>query len=349
LEKSFRFDYSRVEKVTTTPDPSSTGFIHVEYPEPHGARTRQILAAHPEVRQLFGNTPSTFGWILGLVALQVLVAFGVAGMPWWVILFVAYTVGATANHALFVMIHDCTHNLVFKGSNANKLAGIVSNLPIVFPSAIGFRAYHLIHHRRQGELDYDADIAGPLEAKIFSGSTFTKTFWLLFFFVFEGFVRPARVKKVKMLEPWMLLNTMVELVFLAVIAYFAGWWALAYLTLATIFSIGLHPLGARWIQEHYVVHEHQETYSYYGPLNTLMFNVGYHNEHHDLMVIPWSRLPKLKAMAPEFYEPLYAHRSYVKLLWMFLFDPRLNLFSRVIRETKHAATAAAIVEQSPLP
>src|SRR5262249_39400333 len=150
-----------------------------DYPEPHGSRTRQILATHPEVRQLFGNTPSTFAWILGLVALQVVVAFAVAGQRRWVIFLVAYIVRATANHARFVMIHDCTHNLVFKGSNANRLAGIVSNLPIVFPSAIGFRAYHLIHHRRQGELDYDADIAGPVEAKIFSGSPFSKTFWLL--------------------------------------------------------------------------------------------------------------------------------------------------------------------------
>jgi sphingolipid delta-4 desaturase len=315
---------------------AATDFIHVDYPEPHGARTRQLLAAHPEVRQLFGNTPSTFAWILGLIALQIVMAFAVAGAPWWVILLVAYTVGAIADHALFVMIHDCTHNLVFKGSNANKLAGIVSNLPIVFPSAIGFRAYHLIHHRRQGELEYDADLAGPVEARIFSGSSALKIFWLLFFFVFEGFVRPARVKKVKMLEPWMLLNIAAQVVFVVAITYFGGWWALAYLTLAAVFSIGLHPLGARWIQEHYVVHENQETYSYYGPLNKLMFNVGYHNEHHDLMVIAWSRLPKLKTMAPEFYESLYAHRSYVKLLVMFLFDPRLNLFSRVIRDSKAA-------------
>ena len=53
------------------------------------------------------------------------------------------------------------------------------------------------------------------------------------------------------------------------------------------FSIGGAPLGARWIQEHYLTFPgDQETFSYYGPMNVLALNVGYHNEHHDLMRVP---------------------------------------------------------------
>jgi sphingolipid delta-4 desaturase len=101
--------------------------------------------------------------------------------------------------------------------------------------------------------------------------------------------------------------------------------------LASIFAIGLHPLGARWIQEHFLVKAPQETYSYYGPLNWVAFNVGYHNEHHDVMRVPWTRLPQVRKLAPEFYDTLHYHTSWTALWLKFLFDPSLSLYSRMTR------------------
>ena len=98
-----------------------------------------------------------------------------------------------------------------------------------------------------------------------------------------------------------------------------------------MFSVGLHPVGARWIQEHYLVHSPQETYSYYGPLNRVAFNVGYHNEHHDFPSIPWNRLPAVRSLAARQYDSLVAHRSWTRLLLRFLFDRQLLLFSRMTR------------------
>jgi sphingolipid delta-4 desaturase len=59
--------------------------------------------------------------------------------------------------------------------------------------------------------------------------------------------------------------------------------------------------------------------------------MGYHNEHHDLPSIPWNNLPRLRAMAPEFYENLKFHRSWTRLLFEFIFDKRYSLFSRIER------------------
>jgi hypothetical protein len=58
----------------------------------------------------------------------------------------------------------------------------------------------------------------------------------------------------------------------------------------------------------------QPTYSYYGVLNRVSFNVGYHVEHHDFPAIPWRRLPRLQAMAREDYEGLFWIRSWTLLL-----------------------------------
>ena len=104
-------------------------------------------------------------------------------------------------------------------------------------------------------------------------------------------------------------------------AVWAGGAPFKYLVVSTVFAIGLHPLGARWIQEHFALAPGQETYSYYGPLNKVSFNVGYHNEHHDIVTIPWSRLPQVRRIAPEFYDGLHAYTSWTALLVRFLRDP----------------------------
>jgi fatty acid desaturase len=95
------------------------------------------------------------------------------------------------------------------------------------------------------------------------------------------------------------MNIVVQLIFDVAIVYFWGWSALAYLGFSFLFSVGLHPLGARWIQEHFLVlDKKQETFSYYGGLNSINMNVGFHNEHHDMPSISWNNLPKLKNIAP---------------------------------------------------
>ena len=79
-----------------------------------------------------------------------------------------------------------------------------------------------------------------------------------------------------------------------------------------------------------------ETFSYYGPLNILTYNVGLHNEHHDFPAIPWTRLPKLRALASEFYEPLPQHHSWTYVFYQFIFDSDVSLWSRVKREKDNA-------------
>jgi sphingolipid delta-4 desaturase len=93
----------------------------------------------------------------------------------------------------------------------------------------------------------------------------------------------------------------------------------------------------------------QETYSYYGPLNALAFNVGYHNEHHDFPYIPGSRLAKLRSTAPEFYDQLLSHTSWARTLWRFVTRPSINGYSRIKRRRPSAAPPAAATHAESRP
>jgi sphingolipid 4-desaturase/C4-monooxygenase len=308
-------------------------FIQSTEPEPHIARRREILATHPEIKSLMGRDPSTAFYILLIVALQIVMAWFVSSQPIWVMLASVLLVGAFANHASFVLVHDAIHNLVFKNATANQLIAIVANMPSAAPSAVSFKTYHLKHHAHQGVEELDADLPRKWEIWLFNRGFIGKALWMNLYSLIIMF-RPQDMKSFSTPLNWNFVNYVLVLGFDAVIVYFFGFQALAYLLLSTFFGLGLHPVGARWIQEHFVMKEDQETYSYYGPLNRIAFNVGYHNEHHDFAGIPWSRLPKVREMAPEFYDTLEYHTSWSKLLWRFLTDSRITLECRIERETR---------------
>jgi len=312
---------------------SKKDFSYSDQPEPHKLRTREILKSHPEIRNLISRTEASFYYVLGIVALQIVVSILLSKQTWWHALIIAYFIGAFANHTLFVLIHECAHNLVFKSRAANMITSIVCDLPMSIPTAISFRSYHLKHHSFQGNYYLDADLSSRWEAKLIGNSFFGKALWLLLFPVFQG-LRPPRLKEIMFMNKWTILNWIIVFGFDFVLIYFYGWISFLYLVASLFFSIGFHPLGARWIQEHYLTYPPQETYSYYGPLNFVALNVGYHNEHHDFPSVPWNNLPKIKNAAPEFYNNLVWHKSWTKLFFKFLFDSRLSLFSRMVRTNK---------------
>ncbi len=319
-----------------------TDFTYSSTPEPHRERTKMILKDHPEVRALIGNNPYSFLLVLFVVGMQTGIAYLLRDQAWWLALIVAYLIGAFANHSLFVLVHECAHNLIFRSKTANILCGMIIDLPNVLPSSVSFRSYHLKHHAFQGDYTLDADLANRWEARLVGSSFVGKALWLLLFPVFQA-LRPPRLKEIQFANAWTFVNWVVSFGYDALIIIFFGPVSFLYLVSSFFFSIGLHPLGARWIQEHYLTAAPQETYSYYGPLNVVALNVGFHNEHHDIASIPWNRLPRLKQAAPEMYESLVSHRSWTRLLWRFLSDDSLSLFSRVVRQNRGGVAVKAEV------
>ncbi|KAG8216495.1 hypothetical protein J3R82DRAFT_6609 [Butyriboletus roseoflavus] len=127
----------------------------------------------------------------------------------------------------------------------------------------------------------------------------SSTFQVFFYALRPGFVRTQRLTK------WHFINLVAQLMFDYVFVQTFGIRPLLYLLFSSFFAGSLHPCAGHFIAEHYVWDGlNQETYSYYGPLNVLAYNVGYHNEHHDFPSIPWTRLPALRALAPEVYDSI---------------------------------------------
>ncbi len=319
----------------------TSDFIRMDGLDPHRERAAAIMAAHPEVRGLIGRNPWTAAIGFGIVALQTVAALAIGrAFPggWVEALLAAALFGAFANHALYVVTHDATHATIFRDPWANRVVLLLADLPNITPGSMAFRGYHLLHHSGRSRYFSDPDIPNVWEARLVGNVWWRKALWMAFF-PWLQIARISRVPAVQLFDGWAFANYLSCLCYAALIWAGAGWTGVLYLFASFWFATGLHPLGARWISEHYVLGPGHDTNSYYGPINRIALNIGYHNEHHDFPRIPWSRLPDLRKLAPEFYDALPSHMSWNRLILEFIFDKRYSLFSRVVRPEPAAEPA----------
>ncbi|CAH2101840.1 unnamed protein product [Euphydryas editha] len=286
---------------------------------------------YPEIKKLYGFDPM-FKWVVtGMVLTQFAMMPIVQHMSWPVVILLAYCFGGVINHSLMLAIHEIAHNLAF-GHNRplhNRLFGFFANLPIGIPISISFRKYHLEHHRYQGDEVIDVDLPTLLEAKLFC-TTGGKLLWIILQPFFYS-LRPLVVRP-KPPQPLELVNLVIQLFFDAIVIKVFGWKVMGYLLIGSLLSMGIHPVAGHFISEHYMFRKGFETYSYYGPLNWITFNVGYHNEHHDFPAVPGSRLPEVKRIASEFYDDLPQHQSWSSVIYDFIMDPEIGPYARIKRK-----------------
>ncbi len=307
--------------------------------DPHRARRRAILAAHPEIAALATPFPASVLVILGIVALQLGLAWALRDASLLVIAAAAYGIGAFAAAGLNSLIHDASHNRIVPERSGNRLAAILANLPCVSVAAMPFFHYHPWHHSAMGDYAMDVGIPTEGEARWVGDRPLRKALWLAFFPVVQ-LLRTTKFRSpVSPWDRWALLNTAVQVTMNALVLVAWDWRALAYLGLSYWLSVGFHPVGTRVIQEHFFVEDGQETHSYVGPCNLAEMNFGYHVEHHDFPRVPWVRLPRVRRLAPEFYDSLHTYRSRLHLMAAFL-------FRREWRITRHTIRGRALASRS---
>lgn len=298
-------------------------------PEPHRARRRALRAKYPGISSLFGYDRRTIAVTLAVAAVHLGLAAAVAarGSVGW-LLVAAYTFGAIGSHWLGQSIHETSHQLAARTRLANRALAWFANAPMVLPIAETFHRYHLEHHAHLGTVGRDSDLPLPVELDLIGTCPLAKLAWLAVY-PLVYFARGARsARRPSQAE----VANVVFMVFINLALWKAlGPLGLAYLALSTFFGHGLHPVAAHFIHEHYLFAGRQETSSYYGPLNLVTFNVGFHVEHHDFMNIPGWRLPAYRALVEPEYRGLVSHTSWTCVLSEFIARADLGPASRLVR------------------
>jgi len=305
----------------------------------HQRRRQAIQQEFPEVLKLVGPDSRTQYYAYVLLIIQVTLAYMVKDSFLGAII-LGFTISPYMGFAVLTLIHEVSHSLVFAYPLYDRLLGIFTNVVFLAPVSEVFRQHHNMHHSHLGDVKKDVDVPGEREMKVIGNSSVLKTAWL----IFSVFILPVRSMK-KLPVYWsllMALNWVVCLSFTFTVFYFSKP-AFIYLFMGMVLSQSMHPANARQVQKHIKLystegekndnantplHERKvNTFSYYGGLNFLTLNVGFHVEHHDFGNIAWTRLPELRRIAGEKWYPsnnAYQSRGF-REIFTFITNPKISL------------------------
>ncbi len=307
----------------------------------HNRMRKDAIAAHPELGRVSGADPRTALALPVLLAAHWGMAWAVSGAPLWVIFLAAFVPGQIAIHAAGSLVHETAHKLIFRGTRA-KLAFDIGLEWILgsYGKQLIYQHEHITsHHPYIGdyERDYEhEDICAfqsrmmlrsdrPGLQRVLTGLTLLIHALPLGFLIGDAlFPRlnrwltgrpqgdPARHIGASRPPAWQTrLFIAVSLASnLTLLALFGPWALLYHIWALSLFlgKLGIWNLGQS-LSEHEGTDDDAPSRSTYGPVNWLLFNTGYHNEHHTFPNVAWTRLPLLKRTAPEVFSAT-ADKSY---------------------------------------
>ena len=239
--------------------------------------------------------------------------------------FFCYLVGGTVINSNSLGMHEIIHFNAFKNINYNKYLSIFCDLTFGLPICESFRRYHKHHHNDFSVVNKDPDLPSNFEIKYFNGKI-GKLIWLFFQGLFYIF-RPLTIKQFDTTY-FQRISIVCCIIRFLLFWHYLSIYAALFPIISAVLGTGIHPLSGHFITEHYYHNDKNETTSYYGWMNLLTFNAGYHIEHHDFPNIPGSYLPKLHSIVKE-YKNNPKVDSWVKNLCYFIIDDKFTLNNRV--------------------
>lgn len=305
-----------------------------------------VMKAHPQAAALAGPEWRGSVGALALLALHWTAVWLVSRTDIFVAFFAAFFFGQLVLHSAGSLIHETAHRLVFRGRRA-KLAFdlLLEIITTSFGRQLTYQHEHVSsHHPHLGnyERDYEhEDLCRFLARRAHRAENPKLQHWLtaaelivqampLGFMIsnkiFNPFYRKRTGQATKDRQRNIGATKAPETerrIFIAVsvatnvflfIAF--GWLGLLYhIWSLSLFlgKCGVTNLGQS-LAEHPGDDAVRPTRSTYSWLNLILFNTGYHSEHHTFPNVAWTRLPKLKNLAPEIFGP-GTEKSYVGFWW----------------------------------
>ncbi len=313
----------------------------------HNELRRDILRHAPELGKLAGANPWTALALPVLLALHWGMAALVAYSGSIFLCFLgAFFFGQLIIHAGGALLHESAHRLVFRRNGPKLVFDLGLELLLgSFGKQLTYQYEHVSsHHPHLGDYEHDyehEDICSfnarrkikarnPALQHVLTGTTlvlhalpfgFLISDWLL-----PRLYRAASHQSVKdqsrhigarqvpsKLKYAFIVVSLALNVFLLLSFGWLGWlyhnWALSlFLGKMGVFNLG------QSLSEHDGDDERHPTYSDYRAQNLILFNTGYHAEHHTFPNVAWNRLPSLRQAAPEVFNRENP-RNYVSLWW----------------------------------
>jgi sphingolipid delta-4 desaturase len=312
----------------------------------HRELRRLAVESVPDSLRLAGPNPWTAFAVPLLIAVHWTTAWAAGRAPLWLVFVLAFTIGQTVIHSGGSLVHETAHRLIFRRRRPKLLFDLGLELLLgSFGRQLTYQCEHTTsHHPYQG--DYERDYEFEDVCAILARRSLTRShpgrqravtaLTLLLHLLPGGFLlgdeilprlyatltgrtvkdtrrtigarRPTRRQRVLFISASLLGNALLFALFGA-----RGWlyhfWALSLF----LGKCGVWNLGQS-LSEHAGDDLVSPTRSTYWWGNRLLFNTGYHLEHHVFPDVPWNRLPALTALAPTVFN-VASDKSYVGWWW----------------------------------
>ena len=311
----------------------------------HIRQRRQIIAANPTIRNLTG--PDSRGVYGALIVLVVhWASLWVVSQTNLLVAFIAaFFFGQVVLHAVGALIHETAHRLVFREPRKKLAFDLLLEVIITsFARQLTYQYEHVTsHHPYMG--NYERDYEHEDVCRFLARRHFRKehprlqrfmtaaeiiVYLLPFGFliadqIFPRFYRSATKRATRDKErniaaasaPKREQQLFIGVSILVNIFIFLSFGALGWLYHIWSLSLFLSKCGVtnlgQSLSEHPGDDDENPTRSTYWWGNKILFNTGYHHEHHVFPNVAWTRLPKLKEMAPHAF--LDGKKSYMRCWW----------------------------------